>query len=164
MICPYCQANDDKVIDSRSSDGGRVVRRRRECLSCGKRFTTYERIDQPNRLVIVKRDGRRDPFAPEKIMRSIQAACGKLPIPEDAKESLVSEIEEELSREYDKEVPSTEVGQRVLARLRDVNKVAYIRFAAEHLNIESIDQLRAELEDLERAPTNTRATEPLFGG
>ncbi len=162
MICPYCGADNDRVIDSRATDAGRGVRRRRVCEACEKRFTTYERVDQPNRLVVVKRDGRRDPFNTSKMMASITAACGKLPIPEAVKEQLVEEIEEELSREFEKEVESAMIGQRVLAKLRDINKVAYIRFAAEHLRIESIDQLRKELEDLESRPTNVRDQQPLF--
>lgn len=162
MICPYCGADHDRVIDSRSTDAGKGVRRRRHCEACDRRFTTYERVDQPNRLVVVKRDGRRDPFSTAKILSSITAACGKLPIAESSKQEVVDAIEEELSREFEKEVSSTVVGQRVLARLRDINKVAYIRFAAEHLRIESIDQLRDELEDLESRPTNVREQRPLF--
>jgi transcriptional repressor NrdR len=162
MICPYCNTDHDKVIDSRASERGKVIRRRRECLACNKRFTTYERVEQANRLIVVKRDGRRDPFNADKIMSSITAACGKLPIAEETKRQLVEELDDELSREFDKEVESTVIGQRVLARLRDVNKVAFIRFAAEHLRIDSIDELREELEDLEKRPTNVRDQQPLF--
>lgn len=162
MICPYCNTDDDKVIDSRASERGKVIRRRRECLGCSKRFTTYERVEKANRLIVVKRDGRRDPFNPDKVLGSITAACGKLPIPEHLKRTLVDELDDELSQEFEKEVPSTLIGQRVLARLRDLNKIAYIRFAAEHLRIASIDELRAELEDLERRPTNVKDQQALF--
>ncbi len=162
MICPYCNTDDDKVIDSRASERGRVIRRRRECLNCEKRFTTYERVEKANRLVVVKRDGRRDPFNPDKVLASITAACGKLPIAEHLKQALVDELDEELGQEFEKEVPSTIIGQRVLGRLRDLNKIAYIRFAAEHLRIDSIDELRKELEDLEQRPDNVRDQQDLF--
>ncbi len=162
MICPYCNTDDDKVIDSRASERGRVIRRRRECQGCHKRFTTYERVEKANRLVVVKRDGRRDPFSPEKVLASITAACGKLPIPEDLKQSLVDELDDELGREFEKEVDSTLIGQRVLTKLRDLNKIAYIRFAAEHLRIASIDELRKELEELERRPDNVKDQQALF--
>src|SRR5690242_12426472 len=104
VICPYCSANDDKVIDSRSSEGGRVIRRRRQCLKCGKRFTTYERVEQTARLIVVKRDGTRVPFSRENILRGVQAACGKRNVSEELKERLVDEVEEELHREFDREV------------------------------------------------------------
>ncbi|MCW5777391.1 MAG: transcriptional regulator NrdR, partial [Phycisphaeraceae bacterium] len=85
MICPFCNATDDKVIDSRASEGGRVIRRRRQCLKCGRRFTTYERAEQTNRLTVVKRDGTRVPFDPERVLAGIVSACGKRPVPEAVK-------------------------------------------------------------------------------
>src|SRR6478735_9049237 len=106
LICPYCNANDDKVIDSRSSEGGRVIRRRRQCLKCNKRFTTYERVEETARLIVIKRDGTRVPFSRENILRGVQAACGKRSVPEEVKERLVEEVEEELHREFDREVDS----------------------------------------------------------
>src|SRR5262245_23043716 len=120
--CPFCNHNDDKVIDSRSSEGGRVVRRRRQCLKCDKRFTTYERVEHTARLVVIKRDQSRVPFNRENILRGVQAACGKRNIPEDVKEKLVEAVEEELHREYDREVESRIIGERVMSKLRAVDE------------------------------------------
>ena len=113
MRCPYCERDKDKVTDSRPSDSGDAIRRRRECLACGKRFTTYERVERTERLMVVKRDGTRVPFDPEKVMRGLASACGKRPVPADAKERLVREVEEEMHREYEREVPSLAIGKRV---------------------------------------------------
>jgi transcriptional repressor NrdR len=129
MLCPFCNTDNDKVIDSRSSDAGKVIRRRRECLGCKRRFTTYERVEQTARLVVIKRDGTHAPFSRENILRGVTAACGKRPIPEADKERLADEIEEELHKEFDREVPSAVIGERVMLRLRDLDEVAYIRFA-----------------------------------
>src|SRR5262245_55441748 len=101
VICPYCGHNDDKVIDSRASDGGRVVRRRRECLKCEKRYTTYEKVEETARLMVVKRDGTRVPFNKENVLKGVLAACGKRPISDEAKRKLVDEVEEEIFREFD---------------------------------------------------------------
>ncbi|MCK6478067.1 MAG: transcriptional regulator NrdR, partial [Phycisphaerales bacterium] len=149
MICPYCNANNDKVIDSRESDAARVVRRRRECLACGKRFTTYERVEQTARLVVIKRDGTRVPFNRDNVMRGIIAAFGKRPIPEEVKEHLVDQIEEELHREFDREVESRIVGERVMQKLKDIDEVAYIRFASEYRKFKSLDDLQVEVEQLQ---------------
>jgi len=132
VICPYCHANRDRVIDSRSSESGRAIRRRRECEGCGKRFTTYERVETTGRLVVVKRDGSRQTFDAEKTLAGIDLACGKRPITVDQKRRLVEELEEELYRDFDREVPSSAIGERVAARLRRIDQVAYIRFASEH--------------------------------
>ncbi|MCL4741402.1 MAG: transcriptional regulator NrdR [Phycisphaerales bacterium] len=162
MICPYCNAADDKVIDSRASEGGRVIRRRRQCLKCGRRFTTYERAEQTNRLTVVKRDGTRVPFDPERVLAGIAAACGKRPVPEAVKRRIVEEVEEELTRDFDREVASSIIGERVMARLREIDPVAYIRFASEHLRIETIQELKAELDDLASRPRATPDQRPLF--
>jgi transcriptional repressor NrdR len=162
MICPYCQANEDKVIDSRSTEGGKVIRRRRQCLECEKRFTTYERIEQPNRLVVVKKDGTRVPFAPENILRGVSAACGKRPVGEEAKARLVEEVEDELHAEFEREVPSLVIGERVLARLRAIDEVAYIRFATEHLELGTLEDIRREVDDLMARPPEARNQQDLF--
>ena len=163
MICPFCSANDDKVIDSRASEGGRVIRRRRECLRCGKRFTTYERVEQTARLMVIKKDGTRVPFNRENIYRGVASAIGKRPIPEDAKRTLVADIDDELHREYDREVPSTVIGDRVMAKLRALDDVAYIRFASEYQQFRSVEDLMDELQMLKDSPKDARNQQNLFG-
>ena len=153
MRCPYCERDKDKVTDSRPSDSGDAIRRRRECLACGKRFTTYERVERTERLMVVKRDGTRVPFDPEKVMRGLAAACGKRPVPADAKERLVREVEEEMHREYEREVPSLAIGKRVADKLRAIDHVAYIRFASEYYQFSSAGEFQREIDDLaERTP------------
>ena len=162
MLCPFCNANDDKVIDSRESDGARVVRRRRECIACERRFTTYERVEQTARLTVVKRDGSHTPFNRENLMRGVLAACGKRPILEEAKERIVTDIEEDVHREFDREVPSQEIGRRVMAKLRDLDEVAYIRFASEYHQFRNVDELRRELDDLANRTKDVKDQKPLF--
>jgi transcriptional repressor NrdR len=162
MICPYCGSNDDKVIDSRATEGGEVIRRRRQCLSCEKRYTTYERVEQANRLMVIKKDGSRVPFNPDNIARGVAAACGKLPIPAEEKAKLVDEVDEELHREFEREVPSRVIGERVMAKLRALDAVAYIRFASEHLEMGSLDEVRRELDDLVSRPREVKEQQGLF--
>lgn len=162
MNCPYCNHNDDKVIDSRASEGGQVIRRRRECLKCQRRFTTYERVELTNRLIVVKRDGRREPFDPEKVRRGVQSACGKRPIPEDVRRRIVDEVDDELHREYDREIASKVVGARVMAKLRDVDDVAYLRFASEYLGFKNIQELKEELETLTSRIKDVKEQQALF--
>lgn len=162
MICPFCEKDHDKVIDSRASDAGRVIRRRRECLACGKRFTTYERVEQTSRLTVVKRDGSRVPFDPGRVLQGIISACGKRPVADAIKRRIVEEVEEELSREFEREVESRVVGERVMRRLRDVDPVAYIRYASEHLRMTTIADLQRELEDLSSRPASGRDQPDLF--
>lgn len=162
MICPYCGHNDDKVIDSRASDAGKVIRRRRECLKCEKRYTTYERVEQASRVMIIKRDGRREPFDREKVLAGLQAAFGKRKTPEAVKERIADEIEEEVHREGDREVASRDVGQLVLRKLREVDDVAYIRFASEYLQFKTARDLMAELEELSTRPKDVKEQTKLF--
>jgi transcriptional repressor NrdR len=162
MICPYCSFNDDKVIDSRSSEGGKVIRRRRQCLKCKKRFTTYERGEQTARLMVIKRDGSRVPFARENILRGVQVACGKRPISEEVKERIVDEVEEDLHRDFEREVDSRTIGARVMNRLRDVDEVAYIRFASEYLKLGSAGELLAEISALHARPRDIPQQQTLF--
>lgn len=164
MICPYCGANDDKVIDSRSTEAGAVIRRRRQCLKCDKRFTTYERVEQANRLMVIKKDGSRVPFNTDNIARGIAAACGKLAISAEEKARLVSEVDEELHHEFEREVPSKIIGERVMARLRALDAVAYIRFASEHLGMASLEEVRRELDDLVTRPREVKDQQGLFRG
>ena len=164
MICPYCSIDKDRVIDSRAADGGAVIRRRRQCLDCGKRFTTYERIERAARLVVVKKDGSHVPFDGEKILRGVQYACGKRPIAEDIKDRLVQQIEDEVHREYDREVPSRDIGRRVAARLRDIDHIAYIRYASEYYEFGSLDEFFTELSELRDRPRNLPNQRDLFPG
>ncbi len=141
MICPACGANDDRVIDSRASEGGKAIRRRRVCNRCNKRFTTYERVETAGRLMVIKRDGSRQAFDPQKILAGIEAACGKLPIAAEAKARIVEEIDEELHREFEREVPALTIGERVAQRLRKLNQVAYVRFVSVYKEFHGLDQL-----------------------
>ncbi|MFM1936794.1 MAG: transcriptional repressor NrdR [Planctomycetota bacterium] len=162
MRCPYCERDKDKVTDSRPSDSGDAIRRRRECLACGKRFTTYERVERTERLMVVKRDGTRIPFDPEKVMRGLAAACGKRPVPADAKERLVREVEEEMHREYEREVPSLAIGKRVADKLRAIDHVAYIRFASEYYQFSSAGEFQREIDDLAERPAPEPGQPDLF--
>jgi transcriptional repressor NrdR len=162
VICPYCSANDDKVIDSRASDGGRVVRRRRECLKCGKRFTTYERVEESARLMVIKRDGTRVPFNRENVLKGVSNACGKRPIPEEAKVQLVDEVEEELHREFEREVPSRVIGEKVMHGLKNLDEIAYIRFASEYHQFKDAGQLIGELQDLGKRVKDVKDQQKLF--
>ena len=162
MRCPYCERDKDKVTDSRPSDSGDAIRRRRECLACGKRFTTYERVERTERLMVVKRDGTRVPFDPEKVMRGLASACGKRPVPADAKERLVREVEEEMHREYEREVPSLAIGKRVADKLRAIDHVAYIRFASEYYQFSSAGEFQREIDDLAERPAPEPGQPDLF--
>lgn len=144
MQCPYCDFQDTRVIDSRISEGKDAIRRRRECLSCGKRFTTYERRE-PLRLVVTKRDGRRESFERAKLLTGILKACAKRPVPEEEIEYMVDEIEAELRERRRHEVTSRRLGDMALVRLRKVDMVSYLRFASVYRQYTNVDQFRSEL-------------------
>ncbi len=162
MICPYCSANDDRVIDSRASEAGKVVRRRRQCNVCEKRFTTYERVEETAGLVVIKRDGSRVPFDRERIMRGVQLACGKRPIPEDDKAALVDAVDDEIHQDFDREVPSSVIGEKVMRRLKDLDEVAYVRFASEHYQFGTVGDIRRHAEELETRVKDSKNQQPLF--
>jgi transcriptional repressor NrdR len=162
VICPYCEVDNDKVIDSRASDGGRVIRRRRECLHCGKRFTTYERVEQTSRLMVVKRDGTHVPFDRQNVLKGIIAACGKRPIPEEVKLRIAEEIEEELVRDFEREVGSGVIGERVMRKLLEVDEVAFLRFASEYHQFQSVEDMRRQLDDLSTRPRDVKHQQNLF--
>ncbi len=164
MICPFCNANDDKVIDSRPTEGGAVIRRRRACLRCDRRFSTYERVEQASRLMVVKKDGSRVPFNTDSIVRGVSNACGKRPIPEDIKRQLAEQVEEELHTEFEREVASEVIGERVMSRLRHIDRVAYIRFATEHLQLSTLEEIQRELDDLASRPMESPEQTNLFAG
>lgn len=164
MICPFCGHDDDRVIDSRSSEGGQAIRRRRQCKACGRRFTTYERVEETSRLMVIKRDGARQPFDREKIVRGLQQACGKRPIPESEKRRLIEEVEEGLYRDFDKEVESAEIGRRIAARLRDLDEIAYIRFASEYEKFTSVSDIMDTIEQLSQRVRDVKDQQRLFDG
>ena len=160
--CPFCNTDNDKVIDSRSSEGGKVIRRRRECVGCHRRFTTYERVEQTARLMIIKPDGRRVPFDRENILRGVQAACGKRKVSAEVQQRIVDEVEEELHREFDREVSAEVVGHRVMGKLRDVDEVAYVRFASEYMKFRSVDEIKGLLEGLDSRVRDMKEQQKLF--
>ena len=143
MRCPFCDAEKEslKVIDSRACDAGRAIRRRRQCLHCDKRFTTYEKIEEPARLTVVKKDGRRVPWDRNKILRGLERACFKRPVPEQELIRIADEVEEDVFRTHDREVPSARVGQLVTERLRRVDQVAYVRFASVYRQFKTLEEL-----------------------
>ena len=130
MRCPFCNADHDRVIDSRSSEAGKVIRRRRQCSQCGRRFTTYERLEETARLIVVKRDGRRVPYDRDRILGGVQKACYKRPVSAEQLQEIADKVEEEIFKGLDKEVASAFIGESVMRHLRTVDKIAYIRFAS----------------------------------
>ena len=148
MLCPFCSADNDKVIDSRSSDGGRVIRRRRQCLSCGRRFTTYERIEETVKLTVVKRDGSRVPYNRQKILDGLEAACYKRPVPAENLGQAVEEIEETLFKTFDKEVDSSEIGRIVSEKLREIDQIAYVRFASVYKQFRAPEDFLEEVREV----------------
>jgi transcriptional repressor NrdR len=147
MKCPFCGTLDNRVIDSRLSQGGEVTRRRRECDGCERRYTTYERVEQVLPLVI-KKDSRREPFDRMKILAGLRRACEKRPVSSEALEQLVDRIERELVETGEKELPSSQVGERIMEGLRELDQVAYVRFASVYRSFKDIHEFMAELSDL----------------
>ena len=147
MRCPFCQDAENKVIDSRESHEGSVIRRRRECLACKRRFTTYERVEELYPL-IVKKDGRRESFDRDKIMSGLLKACEKRPVSADALEAAVVAIERWLQGLGEKEVASSRIGEEVMVRLKDLDQVAYVRFASVYRSFRDIAEFMDELKDL----------------
>ncbi len=145
MKCPFCASGNSRVIDTRSAEGG--IRRRRECEDCYRRFTTYERV-APLRLMVIKRDGRREPFSRDKILSGIQIACAKRPIATGSIEELVSGIESELYHRGSREVTSREIGEMVMQNLRRLDEVAYIRFGTIYRRFADVEDLADEIESL----------------
>lgn len=145
MVCPVCRASDTRVIDSRDDEN--AVRRRRECLKCKHRFTTYERTEAA-RLFIVKKDGRREPFNRDKVLAGLRRACEKRPISESAMEAIVDDIERDLYARGESEVPSSAVGELVMAALEKLDKVAYIRFASVYRSFADVRSFTEEVQQL----------------
>lgn len=130
MKCPYCKENRDKVIDSRSSEASRVIRRRRQCLACGRRFTTYEKVSESFKLNVIKKDNSRVPYEREKVIAGLQKACYKRPVSAEQIQQIADKVEEDIFRHSDKEVNSKFIGESTMKHLKAVDKVAYIRFAS----------------------------------
>jgi transcriptional repressor NrdR len=147
MKCPFCENQEDKVIDSRVSKEGNAIRRRRECLKCGKRFTSYERVEDVAPMVI-KKDGRREPFNADKIRSGLLIACKKRPIETDKIDEIVDSIEKKLIGLGEKEIPSSVIGEEIMACLRDLDKVAYVRFASVYRQFKDINELMDEVKTL----------------
>ena len=147
MKCPFCGHMEDKVVDSRESKEGEVIRRRRECLGCSKRFTSYERIDQVPQMV-VKKDGRRERFDREKVLAGLVKACEKRPVPVKMLELIADRVEAMVQESPDREVPSTQVGEFLMEQLRELDKVAFVRFASVYREFKDVDQFMATLKGL----------------
>ena len=147
MRCPFCRVDNDRVIDSRAGDDGASIRRRRECLACHRRFTTYERIErQP--LAVVKKGGDREPFDRDKIRRGLAKACWKRPVSEDEIEGVVAALEAELYGNYESEVPGRVIGERLMELLRTLDQVAYVRFASVYREFKDARDFAFELEPI----------------
>lgn len=147
MNCPFCSGLDSKVIDSRASEEGNAIRRRRECLVCQKRFTTYERIEETP-LMVVKKDGRREPFDRAKVLNGLVKACEKRPVSYVALEKLVDTVERELRNRMEQEVASTVVGELIMEGLKGLDEVAYVRFASVYRQFKDLGDLMHELQNL----------------
>ncbi|MEK6714911.1 MAG: transcriptional regulator NrdR [Candidatus Omnitrophota bacterium] len=147
MKCPFCGYQEDKVVDSRSSSEGASVRRRRECIKCGRRFTTYEYIEEIP-LMVVKKDGRREPFDRKKIQAGIIKACEKRPISIEKIEDLVINIERTVLKKFDREVPSVFIGELIMQRLAELDEVAYVRFASVYRQFKDVNQFMKELKSI----------------
>ncbi len=147
MRCPYCGHGEDRVVDSREVSEGGQVRRRRECMLCQRRYTTYERIEEVPALV-VKRDGQREPYDRSKVLAGLVRACQKRPVTSRQLESMADDVEAALSKKDEREIRSEEIGQILMSHLRELDQVAYVRFASVYRRFEDIEQFLAELERL----------------
>ncbi len=164
MRCPFCkEINQDKVIDSRLSEGGEVIRRRRVCQVCSKRFTTKERVEQDVRLMVIKRDGSRVPYEREKILAGVQRACYKRPIDDETLHTVVDTVEDRLFKQFDREVPSQTIGSMVGDLLRELDQIAYVRFASVYRSFQDLGELIEEAQDvMDRHVARTPGQQKLF--
>ena len=147
MTCPFCGHRHDRVIDSRESKEGDLIRRRRECLKCQRRFTTYERSDEIPYMV-VKRDGRREKFDRQKVLEGLLKSCSKRPVPMAKLAEVVDEVEAVLSENPDRELPTTQIGEMLMERLRGLDKIAYVRFASVYRDFQDVEAFLEELKDV----------------
>jgi transcriptional repressor NrdR len=153
MICPYCSHDETKVIDSRASQPY-VIRRRRECLKCERRFTTYEKIEE-SPVKVIKKDGSRVPFDRERIRAGLEKACYKRPVSDDTMATIISSVEADIYENFDREVPSRYIGEQVFSALRDVDQVAFVRFASVYREFKDVNDFVEELEPMLRKPGQT---------
>jgi transcriptional repressor NrdR len=147
VLCPFCKVDKDRVVDSRAGDDGAIIRRRRECLACKRRFTTYERVEE-NPLRVIKKDGRRVPYERENIRRGIERACEKLNVSAAQIDAMIATIESETLEQSDREVPSMFLGELVMRELRKANQVAYVRFASVYKKFTDVGEFMEELEEV----------------
>ena len=163
MRCPFCGHIEDKVVDSREAKDGDAIRRRRECLECGRRFTSYERIDEIPYMV-VKKDGRRETFDRQKILNGLRRACEKRPISMAQLEAIVDDAEKEVQESLDRELSTSEIGKVIMRRLKNLDKVAYVRFASVYLEFEDVSAFMNELKALvsSRSTTAVPAKKPVL--
>ena len=147
MTCPFCGHRQDRVVDSRESKEGDLIRRRRQCLSCERRFTTYERIDEIPYMV-VKKDGRREKFDRQKVLSGLLRACEKRPVSMTNLATIVDEVETHLSESVDREITTTKVGEMLMDRLKGLDKIAYVRFASVYRDFQDVEAFVSELRDL----------------
>ena len=145
MRCPFCKEDKDKVVDSRSSDAGRVIRRRRQCLACERRFTTYEKIGESFKLYVVKKDNLRVPYDRDKVIAGLRKACYKREVSAEQVQQVADKVEEDIFRNFEKEVASAFIGDSVMRHLRSVDKVAYIRFASVYRDFKDAGELIEEV-------------------
>lgn len=147
MKCPFCEAMEDKVLESRETEEGKAIRRRRECLSCKERFTSYERVEEKP-VSVIKRDGRKEQFTRTKITKGILRACEKRPVSAESIEALVDKIEREIHREAGREVTTTKIGELIMERLQQLDKIAYIRFASVYRKFENVGEFVKEVTEI----------------
>jgi transcriptional repressor NrdR len=149
MQCPFCGQDNDKVVDSRAAEGGAAIRRRRQCLACHRRYTTYERAEEQVRIRVVKRDGSRVPYERRKIIEGLQKACYKRPVSDEQVRKIVEAVEEDIFRGFEKDVPSSFIGDTVTEHLRAVDKIAYVRFASVYRRFADVGELIDEAKRVE---------------
>ncbi|MDB5085028.1 MAG: ATP-cone domain protein [Bacilli bacterium] len=152
MRCPVCECTNSRVLESRSNEDHSTIRRRRECVGCGRRFTTYETVERTP-LMVIKKDKRREPFQRDKLLRGVLRAVEKRPIDLQTLEDLVDQVEREIRTEFDREVPSEQLGEKVIVRLREIDGVAYVRFASVYREFRDVETFAKELMSLLNSPS-----------
>jgi transcriptional repressor NrdR len=164
MRCPYCESEEDKVVDSRLAEGGRAIRRRRECIGCGRRYTTFERAEEVP-LLIAKRSGEEEPFDRDKVIEGVRRACKNRPVSESDILTIADDVEEAMRADSRRPVPSAEIGREVLERLRLIDEVAYLRFASVYKDFQELDDFEKELGRLlKKSPPKAADDEVRDGG